>query len=217
MDKNQLIEDLARAVEAAKPVQEYCFLGCQHWSTCMTKAEWSGWMQAIFSVLAIWAAVRLATRQRRQVITDNHDAHVSSLRACLQAVLDASSAMRDVERKISGESSRSPSSSRARFESLERTFQVLLAKNMPEDAVKPLLIVLREIAYTRRAIQESEYSRGKIQQNRSDKAASRTKVVTLVAQSLRRELNNKISERSGIIKKWRSSDIVKESGLENLR
>ncbi len=35
---------------------EYCLLGVQHWSTCMTKAEWSGWMQAIFSVVAILAA-----------------------------------------------------------------------------------------------------------------------------------------------------------------
>lgn len=60
MDANQLVEGLARAVEMAKPAQEYCFLGIQHWSTCMTKVEWSGWMQAIFSVLAILVSVLIS-------------------------------------------------------------------------------------------------------------------------------------------------------------
>lgn len=35
---------------------EYCFLWIDWWPLCMTKAEWSGWMQAIFSVAAIFAA-----------------------------------------------------------------------------------------------------------------------------------------------------------------
>jgi len=35
---------------------EYCFLWIDWWAFCMTKAEWSGWMQAIFSVIAIAAA-----------------------------------------------------------------------------------------------------------------------------------------------------------------
>lgn len=44
---------------------EYCFLAVDHWSTCMSKAEWSGWMQAIFSVAAICAAIGIAWWQRR--------------------------------------------------------------------------------------------------------------------------------------------------------
>ena len=56
MESNQLIEAFARAVESAKPAQEYCFLWIDWWATCMTKAEWSGWMQAIGAALALLAA-----------------------------------------------------------------------------------------------------------------------------------------------------------------
>lgn len=66
MDANQLADAIARAVELAKPATEYCFLWIDWWPTCMTKAEWSGWMQAIFSVLAIAAAVAIAGWQRRE-------------------------------------------------------------------------------------------------------------------------------------------------------
>ncbi|WP_280809799.1 hypothetical protein [Variovorax boronicumulans] len=36
-------------------VAEYCLVGIDWWPLCMTKAEWSGWVQAIFSVVAIAA------------------------------------------------------------------------------------------------------------------------------------------------------------------
>lgn len=38
---------------------EYCFLWINHWSFCMTKSEWSGWVQAIGSIAAIVFAVIL--------------------------------------------------------------------------------------------------------------------------------------------------------------
>lgn len=63
MDTNQLIEAIARAVESAKPVQEICLWGFGGWAACMTKAEWSGWMQAIGSVVAIVAAVGIGYHQ----------------------------------------------------------------------------------------------------------------------------------------------------------
>lgn len=53
MDTNQVIKAIGEAAANTKPAQEYCFLWLDHWSTCMTKSEWSGWMQAIFSVMAI--------------------------------------------------------------------------------------------------------------------------------------------------------------------
>lgn len=53
MDANQLIKALGDAAGAAKPPQEYCFLWIDWSATCMTKSEWSGWMQAVFSVVAI--------------------------------------------------------------------------------------------------------------------------------------------------------------------
>lgn len=45
---------------------EYCLLAIDWWPLCMTKGEWSGWMQAIGTVLAILAAVGVAYVQHRQ-------------------------------------------------------------------------------------------------------------------------------------------------------
>lgn len=60
MNADQLIEELGAAAAAAKPAQEYCFLWIDWWPMCMTKAEWSGWIQAVFSVVAILASSLLA-------------------------------------------------------------------------------------------------------------------------------------------------------------
>lgn len=65
METDQLIKALARAVESAKPAQEYCFFWIDWWATCMTKAEWSGWMQAIGAVLAIGFSGAVAAMQIR--------------------------------------------------------------------------------------------------------------------------------------------------------
>lgn len=62
------------------PVQEYCLLWIDHWSTCMTKGEWSGWMQAVFSVVAILAAIGIAQYQRYSQIKEKRiEAHESAL------------------------------------------------------------------------------------------------------------------------------------------
>ncbi len=66
MNAEQVIEGVGKAVAATKPAQEYCFFGCQHWSMCMTKNEWSGWMQVIGSMLAIWITWRIATTKQRK-------------------------------------------------------------------------------------------------------------------------------------------------------
>jgi hypothetical protein len=42
---------------------EYCFLMIQHWSTCMTKGEWSGWMQAAGAIFALALAILLPVVQ----------------------------------------------------------------------------------------------------------------------------------------------------------
>lgn len=65
MESNQQVEAFARVVQSAGPAQEYCFLWIDWWATCMTKAEWSGWMQAIGSVAAILCAVGVAAWQLR--------------------------------------------------------------------------------------------------------------------------------------------------------
>ena len=188
----------------------------QQWWSCMTKDDWSGWMQAIFSVLAILAAVLISTQQRRQAVKDAHEKQISLMRACLHAVLDARTALNDVKRKISGDIGRPPSSSRARIESLERTFQILLTKDIPQEAVRPLLIVLREIAYTKRAIDESGHVTREPASKRASKAESRTKVVTHVAQALKKELDYQVSKGAGIQKRFRSVVNARPTDLDNL-
>lgn len=66
MNADQVIDGIGKAVAATKPTQEYCFLWIDHWSTCMTKSEWSGWMQAIGAVAAILGSLYIATRQERK-------------------------------------------------------------------------------------------------------------------------------------------------------
>lgn len=48
--------------------EEFCFLGITHWLTCLSKAEWAAWTQAVFSVLAIAAATGIAARQNRHAV-----------------------------------------------------------------------------------------------------------------------------------------------------
>jgi hypothetical protein len=44
-------------------VAEYCLFGFDYWSTCMQKGEWSGWVQAIGSIVAIFIAIFVSRRQ----------------------------------------------------------------------------------------------------------------------------------------------------------
>lgn len=50
---------------APAPAVEYCLLWINWWPLCMTKAEWSGWVQAIGSVAAIFASAVLVLVQHR--------------------------------------------------------------------------------------------------------------------------------------------------------
>lgn len=56
------------------PAPEYCVLWIQWWPLCMTKAEWSGWVQAIGSIAALVAGVLIVRwqlrRQKNDVIED---------------------------------------------------------------------------------------------------------------------------------------------------
>ncbi len=44
---------------------EFCFLTIQHWSTCMTKAEWAGWAQATGAGAALAVALYVVRWQLR--------------------------------------------------------------------------------------------------------------------------------------------------------
>ena len=155
MNADQIIEGIGKAVAATKPVPEYCFLWIDHWSTCMTKSEWSGWMQAVFSVIAILAAVRISTRQRREDLADEHDKQLAAMRTYLEAAKEAQSAIEDVANKINGRNSHTPYSSLPRIESLQQTLPQLLILDAPNLAKGTMLRIMRELALSVRAIKEA--------------------------------------------------------------
>lgn len=65
MNTSQLIQALGDAASATKPPQEYCLLWIDWWPMCMTKTEWSGWMQAIGSILALGIAIWIPWSERK--------------------------------------------------------------------------------------------------------------------------------------------------------
>ncbi|MGD9758032.1 hypothetical protein [Comamonas testosteroni] len=73
MDANQLMEGIGAAVAAAKPAQEYCFLGLGWSFTCLPLSDWYGSLGLIVSAMAAAgtvAAVVVALRLARR--TDEH-------------------------------------------------------------------------------------------------------------------------------------------------
>ena len=59
------------------PTPEYCLLSIDWWPLCMSKAEWSGWVQAVGSILAIgvtgfavWWTYKLQMRASEQAMKD---------------------------------------------------------------------------------------------------------------------------------------------------
>lgn len=52
---------------------EYCLLWIDHWSTCMQKGEWSGWAQAIGAIIALFLAIGLPLKARRDALRDAKD------------------------------------------------------------------------------------------------------------------------------------------------
>ena len=68
MEPNQLIKALGDAAAVSNAAQDYCIFWSDYWWwMCMTKAEWSGWMQAMGAVLALAIAIGVPWwDQRRQ-------------------------------------------------------------------------------------------------------------------------------------------------------
>lgn len=65
MNADQVIEGIGKAV-AANSTQEYCLFWSDYWWwMCMTKDEWSGWMQAVGTFAAILFALALPFMQNK--------------------------------------------------------------------------------------------------------------------------------------------------------
>lgn len=74
------------------PPPDYCLLWIDHWSTCMPRSEWPGWVQAVGSVFAlllgVWV-VRVQARLARQLDAERDAEKVRSLARLLHAAADA--------------------------------------------------------------------------------------------------------------------------------
>lgn len=66
MDANEVTQEFSKAAKTfIGNSQEYCFLFIDWWPLCMTKSEWSGWMQFIGAMLALIVAISLPFYQQR--------------------------------------------------------------------------------------------------------------------------------------------------------
>lgn len=91
----------AELLAALKPPPDFCFLWIDHWSTCMTKSEWSGWAQAFGAVLAIMGAIAVAWWQENARALESKQLAIIQVRnaaGTLDAVVEA--AAEDRSRKV---------------------------------------------------------------------------------------------------------------------
>ena len=98
MKTEQIIEGIGKAVADTKPSQEYCLFWWDWWPMCMTKAEWSGWMQAIGAVLAILGAFYLSSRQERSDLKRAQKSAVLRVKAFVAAVNAVAKSLNEFER-----------------------------------------------------------------------------------------------------------------------
>lgn len=87
MKTEQVIEGIGKAVAATQPAQEYCLFWWDWWPTCMTKGEWSGWMQAIGAVAAILIVWWQTNSQKNALKRAQEEAITMKLREQLVATL----------------------------------------------------------------------------------------------------------------------------------
>lgn len=74
------------------PAAEYCFLWIDWWPMCMTKAEWSGWAQAVGSFMALLLAIVLAGKARRDARIDATEAAIRFVAGVIHSLDEAENA-----------------------------------------------------------------------------------------------------------------------------
>ncbi|ADU36927.1 hypothetical protein [Variovorax paradoxus] len=139
------------------PATEYCFLWIDWWPLCMTKAEWSGWMQAIFSVAAIIAAGAFAMISIRATREDQISARREGMLSLITVVVTLT---RLLSMEISARAARLDSSmddaARDAFLAGDPFVDVLAAAyviplhEQPEEAQVRLVFALRRLVSTAR-------------------------------------------------------------------
>lgn len=123
-----------------------------------TSSDLASWVQAVGSIAAIVFAGIFATRQMKHTEELQRKVKIEDAAelvwACLHVARDAQAALKDLEGKLANQKKRPPSSCRERIEGLEETIRALLASKPHPMAVRELLIILTELAYSRVAIRE---------------------------------------------------------------
>lgn len=69
-------DQIGQAVAKATQATEYCLFYAQWWPLCMSRAEWAAWLQAVFSVIAIAAAVYVPWKQHKMALRQRDEAEV---------------------------------------------------------------------------------------------------------------------------------------------
>ncbi len=141
---------------------QFCLMAIDHWSTCMTKAEWSGWMQAIGSVVAIAAGVAglayQSAQQRRSLRTqklreelDVVAEHRELLEEALAAVVRARNCSGE---EVSYREYLRDEDQTARFEQIARLLRESDPRRMPSAALKVAFSLAQESMRTASEIRD---------------------------------------------------------------
>lgn len=165
MDKNYLIEGLARAVEMAKPAQEYCLFWIQHWSMCMTKAEWSGWMQAVGAIFSIFISVALALyinrRSEKEIYRRTLEEQEQLVFSAAKVVFATARTMEDARDEFFQNRSDLPSPRRlaSSLRSQITLLECLINKQISSEALSPLNYVHGVAAKTAQLMEDLDCDR----------------------------------------------------------
>lgn len=170
---------------------EYCFLWIDWWPLCMSKSEWSGWVQAIFSVIAILAAFAISeiqqSRHRKASDEQRWEARLALTRACYLTCDEAVQTIGYVARKLNERLGKRLRLRSERVVELLATFQTLLGKDVPPEVLRDVLTIQRELSYTLVALIQLQTAQ--VTYDRWVKAEARAKSVSDALARLRKQHN----------------------------
>ncbi|MGJ7544340.1 hypothetical protein [Variovorax sp. LT1R16] len=169
-------------------VPEFCFLWLDWWPFCMTKSEWSGWAQAIFSVAAIVAAVWISERQQRKLrqaeLRGQTEIRLALVRSCYLACDEAAQTMLYIARNLRSNVGKPFRLRTERVVNLLSSFQTLLSKDVPPELLRDLLTVQRELSYSEMALRQL-WSANLVSAKRASAAEDRAARVSAALDALR--------------------------------
>lgn len=173
---------------------DYCLLGIDWWPFCMSKAEWSGWVQAVGSVAAIlgaWFGIRhQLKREETRAANARHAAILDMTQAVYLTTFDAWQTLRYIADRFTDNVGGHISLLPDRVHDLQDTFRAFAQKDLTPQLLVEALRVQRELAYTIIALKQSERS-GYVSELRAKKASRRANIVKDIADRLEAELRAK--------------------------